>query len=63
MKSAREEECGNMCVKLRGGGGGGGGGVYPRFFVKLLFEMAVQTTVDRQTRNHDQTFEGVPNPN
>ena len=35
---------------LRWEGGGGG--------MKLVFEIAV----DRQTRNHVQTFEGVPNP-
>ena len=31
----------------------GGWGVHPRFFVKLVFEIAN----DQQTRTHDQTFE------
>ena len=35
-------------------GGGGGGGVHPDFFEKLNFEISV----DQQTRDHDQTFEG-----
>ena len=37
-------------------GGGGGGGVHPDYFVKLDFEIAV----DQQTRDRDQTIEGVP---
>ena len=35
-----------------------GEGVHPFFFVKLDFEIAV----DQQTKAHNQTFEGVPDP-
>ena len=36
-----------------------GVGVHPYLIVKLLFE----TVVAQQTRTHDQTFEGVVDPN